>query len=191
MSIDISKHVAPKSDQLNADDLVGGPMLAVVTSVKESGDQKQPIWIYLDGYPGRPWKPCLTQRRVLLQLWGKYAEKYVGRTVEFFRDPNVVYGGEKVGGIRVQALSDITKDEWVVVSESQKKRTQYLVKRLDVKTAPVVPTDPPKERGNIESALSTIEKWTGDTAPLKAKLNAMEWSKEDRVRISEALKGKK
>ena len=33
-SIDISKTIAPKSDQLNADDLIAGPKTITVTGVK-------------------------------------------------------------------------------------------------------------------------------------------------------------
>ena len=57
---DITKTVAPKTDQLNADDLVGGRKMTIkITGVKGSGGKDQPISISFEGDNGKPWKPCL------------------------------------------------------------------------------------------------------------------------------------
>jgi hypothetical protein len=108
-----------------------------------------------------------------------------------FSDPEVQFGGIAVGGIRISHMSHIDSESASVpLINKRGSKKLFQVRRLATqKPAPEEP--PPKERGNIESALGTIEKWAGDTAPLKAKLNAMEWTKEERAQIAEALRGKR
>jgi hypothetical protein len=189
--INLATTIAPKSDQLNADDLVAGRLVTRVVNIEQKDSKEQPIWIHLESHPGRPWKPCLTQRRLLVRLWGDGAGKsYVGRTVELMCDPKVVWAGANVGGIRIYALSHIEKEEWVAVSESKNKRTQYLVRKIDAlpDTKAKQPAEPTKPRGDIASALSTIEKWSGDVAPLKKGLGDSSWTKEEKMQIAEAVK---
>ena len=42
--MDISQAAQPKSDQLNADDLIGGPQLVTITEVRK-GSSEQPVEI--------------------------------------------------------------------------------------------------------------------------------------------------
>lgn len=187
--INLATTIAPKSDQLNADDLVAGRLTTRVVDIEQKDSETQPIWIYLESHPGRPWRPCLTQRRLLVKCWGPGTNKsYVGRTVELMCDPKVIYAGAAVGGVRVYALSHIEKDEWVAVSESKNKRTQYLVRKIDaLPDTKAKQSEPTKPRGDLASALSTIEKWSGDVAPLKKGLGEKHWEKEERAQIKAAL----
>ena len=45
--------------------------------------------------------------RVLAHCWGKEVPAWVGRRVELYTDPDVMFGKEKVGGIRIRRLSGI------------------------------------------------------------------------------------
>jgi hypothetical protein len=63
--IDMSDYIKAKSDQLNADDLVGSTILVKIEWVRKTGNPQQPIEIGITG-GFRPWKPCLTERRVLM-----------------------------------------------------------------------------------------------------------------------------
>jgi hypothetical protein len=56
--------IVPKSDQLNADDLITGPITVTVEAVKRSPSPEQPIDIYITGH--RPFRPCKSMRRVLI-----------------------------------------------------------------------------------------------------------------------------
>lgn len=119
--------IIPKSDQLNADDLIAGPITVRITSVKR-GDSEQPICIGLDGQ--RPYKPCKSMRRVLISAWGDDGAQWVGRSMTLYQDPEVKFGGVKVGGIRISHLSDIKSDMSMSLTATRGKRAQYVVSKL-------------------------------------------------------------
>jgi hypothetical protein len=97
---DLSDTIAPKSDQLDAVDLLSGPRTFTIERVSRNNDE-QPINIHLAEFP-RPWRPGLSMRRVLVSCWGKDAATYVGRRVTLYCDPDVQFGGAAVGGTRIR-----------------------------------------------------------------------------------------
>ena len=119
--IDMSRFIEAKSDQLNADDLIGVTRTITITRVVGC-DGDQPIAIHYDGDNGKPFKPCKTIRRVLMGVWGRYANEYVGKSMTLYRDDEVTFGGLKVGGIRIRAMSGIDKETTVVVMKSKGKK---------------------------------------------------------------------
>ena len=119
--IDMSRFIEAKSDQLNADDLIGTTRTITITRVVGC-DGDQPIAIHYDGDNGKPFKPCKTIRRVLMGVWGRYANEYVGKSMTLYRDDEVTFGGLKVGGIRIRAMSGIDKETTVVVMKSKGKK---------------------------------------------------------------------
>lgn len=126
---DLGSTIAPKSDQFNADDLITGPRTITVTKVSPS-DKEQPIAISFDGDGGKPWKPCKSMRRVLVQTWGTDGQSYVGRKLTIFRDPEVVFGGAKVGGIRISHMSHLTGPVTMALTATRASRKPYTVKPL-------------------------------------------------------------
>jgi hypothetical protein len=124
--IDMSLFVEAKSDQLNADDLIGGPRTITVRKVT-GNDGDQPISIWFDGDNGKPWRPCKTMRRVLLAVWGRNAADYVGRAMTLYRDDTVQFGGLNTGGIRISHMSDINKETVVVVMKTKGKKAPFKV----------------------------------------------------------------
>ncbi len=80
----------PKSEQLNADHLLSGPVTVTITSVRLTGDQKQPWAVDLKEYPGKPFKPCLTMRRILQAAFTDKCEAWVGQQLTLYRDPDVM-----------------------------------------------------------------------------------------------------
>ena len=105
--VDISRFTAPKSDQLNADDLIAGPRTVRIREVREMGGADQPIAIFYEGDNGKPYKPCKSMMRALMFVWGPNGADYVGRAMTLFRDPSVTWGGEAIGGIRISHMSDM------------------------------------------------------------------------------------
>ncbi len=105
--MDITETLAPKSDQLDAVDLLGGPRTFTITGVK-AGNEEQPVQISLAEFP-RVWRPGKSMRRVLAAAWGTDAKAWVGRRVTLFCDNSVKFGGEEVGGTRISHLSNISK----------------------------------------------------------------------------------
>lgn len=120
-AIDMSRFVEAKSDQLNADDLIGAPRTITVRKVT-GNDGDQPVSIFYEGDNNKPFKPCKTMRRVLLGVWGRNAADYVGRSMTLYRDDAVTFGGLNVGGIRISHMSHIDKKMVVVVMKTKGKK---------------------------------------------------------------------
>lgn len=127
--MDISKALVAKSDQLNASDLTGAPIVATIAAVRQ-GDAAKPVIIDLVGMDGRPWKPSKGMLRVIAHGWGVESDAWVGRSVKLINNPEVIYAGEKVGGVEVIAMSHIAGDFTIPVRISQKKVKQHTVSVL-------------------------------------------------------------
>ena len=128
---DISTTIAPKSDQLNADDLIAGPRSITVTKVTAAeSTPEQPVSIFYEGDNGKPYKPCKSMRRLLVFAWGKDGQQYKGRRMTLFLDPEVKFGGIKVGGIRISHLSHIDGPLSLALTASKGKRAPYNVEPL-------------------------------------------------------------
>ena len=129
-SMDISRTLAPKSDQLNADDLIAGPRTVTITAVTR-GTPEQPVNLVTQEFgEGRPYKPGLSMRRVIAAAWGTDASVYVGRQLTLYRDDTIRFGGSAVGGIRIQAMSHIDKPITVNLTVTRGKRAPFTVQPL-------------------------------------------------------------
>lgn len=73
-------------------------------------------------------------RRVLAAAWGRDASQYIGRSLTLFRDPEVLYGGVKVGGIRVSHMSDLDGPLSIALTVTRQKRLPYKVLPLAAAT---------------------------------------------------------
>lgn len=141
-AIDMSRFVEAKSDQLNADDLIGAPRTITVRRVT-GNDGDQPVSIWFEGDNNKPFKPCKTMRRVLLAAWGRNAADYVGRSMTIYRDDSVTFGGLNVGGIRISHMSHIDKKMVVVVMKTKGKKAGIEIQPLsaDVRQMPSAAAD--------------------------------------------------
>src|SRR5699024_7265310 len=107
--MDITETLAPRSDQINADDLVAAPRTGTVTEVRR-GSTEQPVEVVTQEFgPGRPYKPGKSMRRVLAKVWGTEASAWVGGRLTLYCDPDITFGREKVGGIRISHMSGLDK----------------------------------------------------------------------------------
>lgn len=151
--------IVAKSNQLNADDLLSGPRTVVVTAVKRSSSPDQPIDICFEGDDGKPYKPCKSMRKVLIFAWGDDGRDWAGRSMTLFNDPSVLWGGVKVGGIRISHLSDIERDIAISLTATKGKKAPVTVRKLAVerKAAPAQkqePTGPSAE--DVENAAAAL-----------------------------------
>ncbi|MDJ0087668.1 hypothetical protein [Pantoea allii] len=136
--MDLSRTIIPKSDQINFEDVQTISITATIKSVR-AGNKEQPVFIDLEGYEGRPYKPSLSMRRVLVGGWGNDGKDWVGKSLTLVGDPNVKFGGVKVGGIKVKAMSGIESNFSMMLSVSRGKRVEHFVERLVVDSPPVNP----------------------------------------------------
>lgn len=136
MSVDMGNFIAPKSDQLNADDLIAGPRTITVTGVRANeAAAEQPVSIRFEGDGGKPYIPCKSMRRVMVALWGTNAATYVGRSMTLYCDPDVQFGGMKVGGIRISHMSHIEEPKSIPLTTTRARRALFTVKPLVVTNA--------------------------------------------------------
>ena len=140
--IDMTDTIKPKSDQLNADSLIAGSITINITEVKKQSTE-QPIAVHYDGDDGKPYLPCKQMRRVMVQLWGVDASKYVGRSMTLFRDAKVTWGGAEVGGIRISHMSHINGKQTMSLTATKQSRKPYIV-------LPLGDIAPPKKTIDVE-----------------------------------------
>lgn len=127
--MDLTQSIVPKSDQLNSDDLVTGPVTVTITEVR-AGNPEQPVEVHLEEFPGRPYKPSKSMRRVMVQAWGAEASAYTGRRLTLFRNPTITFGRDVVGGIEIAAMSDLPKKLTVSLMVTRGKRKPFSVDPL-------------------------------------------------------------
>jgi hypothetical protein len=131
----IAKTIEPKSDQLNTDDLIAGPMTIKITAVKVNDKSDQPVLIHYEGDNGKPYKPCKSMRRALILGWeSSEGDDYVGKSVTLFCDPKVKWAGSEVGGIRISHMSHIADKKRFMLTETRGRRVPYEIAPL--KTTP-------------------------------------------------------
>lgn len=156
--------IIPKSDQLNAEQLISKSMTITVTEVKR-GAADQPVIISYANDEGRPFKPCKTMRKVLIFAWGDDGRQWVGKSMTLFCDPEVKFGGVKVGGIRISHLSHIERDLGLSLNVTKGKKGEFTIKKL-------TPHRPIEELRRILSAAA--KNGTKDLRAMWPKLNEAE-----------------
>lgn len=128
--VDMTTTILAKSDQLNADDLLGRTLTVTVTNVSLLAGE-QPISINYEGDNGKPFRPCKSMRRVLVNVWGSDGTKYIGKRMTLFRDEKVSFGGAAVGGTRISHMSGIDKPVTMSLTAAKNSKKPYTVKPLE------------------------------------------------------------
>ena len=127
--MDISESLAANSNQQNYDEFLAGPKTVTVSEVKR-GSAEQPVEVHLVEFPGKPFKPAKSVRRVLAKAWGTDASQWAGRRLTIYCDPEVRYAGKAVGGLRVSHVSHIDKPVTVALTVTRGKREPFTVQPL-------------------------------------------------------------
>jgi hypothetical protein len=194
----IEKAMAPKSDQLNADDLIVGPIDVTIVDVTGAAENKIAVHI---GNGRQPWKPCKTMLRLLTFCWGSADEAvWIGKSIRLYRDPNVKYGSDTLGGIRVSHASDITETKTAKLTVSRGKREAFTVQPLKATKQPsglldvwrkrlTGAPDPVKEIARTISEGFTAKDPVilGDCEPRIAQIQDETWSKKLTGFLSDVL----
>ena len=138
MSVSMLDTIHPKSDQLNADDLVGGRTMTIRITKVDIGMAEQPVAVHFDGDGGKPYKPGKSMRRVMVHIWGDDANLYAGRSMTLYRDDAVKFGADPVGGIRISHMSHLERVTTIALTETKAKRKPFTVRPLVQETKPTV-----------------------------------------------------
>lgn len=128
--MDLTPTLAAKSNQINADDLIGGPLTIRITNISPTGNDQQPVSIEFEAGNGKAYLPCKSMRRVMVAVWGADGKAYIGRGLTLFRDPEVSYGGIKVGGVRISHMSHMDGPMAISLAEKRGKKTIFKVEPL-------------------------------------------------------------
>ncbi len=169
---EVRASIIPKSDQLNADDLIT-PITVTVTKVR-SGDKEQPLIVEIEGY--RPYKPCKTMRRILIATWTDDSALWVGQQMTLYRDPDVLWGGVKVGGIRISHLSGLAKPKTYIVTQSRRKREEVLISPINATPPPPAQSGEHAEEKHPPKKVpkrAEVEKWYNKSRDDKDRLTAL------------------
>lgn len=154
--MNLSQATLARSDQLNADDLVGGPRTFTVAEVRR-GDNEQPVAIVLEEYPAnRPFKPSKTVLRLLSHVWGEETDDWPERPrFTLYRDAKVKWAGQEIGGIRVSHMSHIDKPVKIALAESKGKKSLIVVEPLPDDA----PASPPVDEETVARLADLREEW--------------------------------
>lgn len=125
--------IEPKSDQLNYDDVVAGPVTVTVTNLA-MGNKEQPVIVKIKdaktGETMRDYKPCKSMRRVMIAVWGDQGKDWIRQSMTLYGDPNVKFGGVSVGGLRISHMTGISKPVEIMLTTTRSKRAPFIVKPL-------------------------------------------------------------
>jgi hypothetical protein len=151
--------IIPKSDQLNYDDVASTTRTGNITAVSRGDSPDQPVVIHYEGEDGRPYKPCKSMRRVLIHAWGDNGHDWVGKRMTLYGDPEVKFGGVKVGGIRISHLSDIEQPLNISLTQTRGKRAPYKVEPLTTPEYPAAKFEKnfPAWKKSVETGKMTPE----------------------------------
>lgn len=127
--MDMAESVAPRSDQMNADDLIVGPMTVTIADVTP-GTSEQPVNVHTAEMPGRPYKPSKSMRRVLIAAWDRDSSAYIGQRMTLYRNEKIRFGRDEVGGIEISHMTGLDSDLKVSLTATRGKKRLHTVKPL-------------------------------------------------------------
>ncbi len=137
---DISQTIKAKSDQLNAGDLIGGPVTVQVLKVDvRSGDQ--PVVIHIS-HNYQPYKPCLSMRRVLAKLWGTDSNAWINKWLTLYNDPTVKWAGKEEGGIRISHMEGVNRKQDIPLRANKRTVISHTIEPLVMQQQAEVTRDP-------------------------------------------------
>lgn len=179
---EIADAIAPKSDQINADDLAGGRTMDVqIAAVKSYRDDKgnARIACRLEGHD-RVFRPCKSMARVLVACWGKDARAWAGRWLRLYTDPDVQFGGVRTGGLRI---SHATLDRPVTMALTERRglRREWTIQPLrnpePHRPAPETAPDLDAVLADLGLTVADVDRWLVSLTPPRGPVAQMDESK--------------
>lgn len=162
---DLMKTIAPKSDQLNFDDFIGGETKTITITGVKIVNTDQPIELHSAEYPGRPFKPGLTARRILIGIWGKSAVGWEGRSLTLFGDPDVMFGKQKVGGIRISHASHLAGPVTLMLTITRGKKAPFEIRPLATEADAAGWIQAASTMEELVNAWTLVQRWGVQAGP--------------------------
>lgn len=157
--MDMTKLIEPRSDQMNAEDLLSGPRTFTITDVRE-GSAEQRVRVFLAEFPqNRPWLPNVTMCRLMVLGWGPESNDWHGKRVTLYRDPDVRFGRDQPGGIRISHMSGIRRPITANLTVTKGRRGPYRVEPL---TEDALPAKVPGPMDHLVWAMNAAKIPTDD-----------------------------
>lgn len=178
---DMTASIEAKSDQIDADNLISGPIDVTIKAVTRGPSNEQPIQIVLQETP-LFYRPNKTFRRALIGCFGDDAANWIGKRLRLARDANVMFGGVKVGGTIVTHAS-IEAPVVFMLAAKRGKKSQV---SIDVIPAPQKPVPMPAKVKEKAAEIQKPARGTISGDPLEGDLTGVG---PDRP-ASEEVKGK-
>lgn len=174
----LKRALEPKSDQLNADDLIAGPIDVVIRKVTVAASGEQRIAFYYHGDNNKPYKPGKAMGRLIMEAWGDEPAKYIGRGLRLYRDPEIKFGKDQVGGIRISHMTDIPETISVPITVKRGERKPWIVRPLVMQAQagsdplPEYNIEAAKAAGRVEAkkGLPALQAWWGAQKGFHGKL---------------------
>lgn len=135
-----------KSDQIDADNLIGGITMDVtIKAVQRGPSNEQPLQLVL-AETEKFYRPSKTYRRALIGCFGDEPANWVGKRLRLVRNPDTTFGGVKVGGIEVSHASIAEPVVLMLAAKRGKKsavKIDVMPKVAAAKVAPKAAATPP------------------------------------------------
>jgi hypothetical protein len=102
---ELTKCAEAKSDQIDADNLIGGITMDVtIKAVQRGPSNEQPLQLVLEE-TDKFYRPSKTFRRALIGCFSDEPANWIGQRLRLIRNPDTMFGGVKVGGVEVSHAS--------------------------------------------------------------------------------------
>jgi hypothetical protein len=153
--------IEKKTDQLNYEDFLGGITRMVTIAGVKAGTREQQYDVAIEGDP-RAWRPAVTVLKLLVEAWGDDAKEWVGRRAVLYGDPDIKFGSDKVGGIRVSHVSHIDGPVTANLTVTRGKRARHTVQPLTADAQVAYLRDEwksadPERKAAIEAEVSRLQ----------------------------------
>lgn len=179
---ELQQCAAAKSDQIDADNLIGGITMDVtIKAVQRGPSNEQPLQLVLEE-TDKFYRPSKTYRRALIGCFGDEPANWIGKRLRLVRNPETMFGGVKVGGIEVSHAS-IEAPVVFMLAAKRGKKTQV---SIDVIPAPQKPVPMPAKVKEKAAEIQKPARGTISGDPLEGDLSGVG---PDRP-ASEEVKGK-
>lgn len=98
----------------------------------------------------RGWMYCKTTGHACAAMFGEDDEQWIGKRLTLYADPNVSFGGDQVGGIRIAGSPDIEKPIQVRIKFPKKKAFDVHLVPTKASTKPPAQQSGPAEQAPIK-----------------------------------------